>query len=660
MATMSPSNGTALTNSVGVATITLTPANFLSAGGATTISATAQVGSTAVTGSLGYSIGATTVTLDTPTFGTGSGSVAAPGLSAYGTTSVTVNVYSSANQIPANLISTPQIVTFSSACSSSGKAALSTSVTTVNGVATASYRDIGCAGSDLVTATVSGLSVSTSNTIYVAAPSAGSIVYVSSTPSSISLAGSGGDSVSQIAFKVVDGTGMPISGKNVVFNLATAIGGVTLTPPETNPATPVTSDSTGMVYVNVNAGTISAVVRVTASTCSTSFSSLTSPYTCSNSGKLLTSQSSNLAIATGTPAQDSFSASASAHNIEGWSIDGVTTTISVRMSDHFHNPVPDGTSVYFTTEGGSITPICTTTGGECTVVLSSQIPRPSSATNGYGRVTVLARAIGEEAFIDLNSNGLVDNAGEMIDVNLHSTDMGDAFVDFNENGVRDALTEPYFDFNSNGYYTAPAAAVSGDIAHLSDGKYRGTLCASGAAICSTQKSIDVRGGQVIVFSSSDANISSTAISPVPLVSCSNGLTPANTVPTVIASTPTNITVTVVDANGNAMPAGTIVSFSTNNGVSVAPASYTVPDTIGCRTGYAGCPASAGSATFGDIGVSMLSDAVYVPAAGTTPASCQNAIVDGTLFVTVTTPGATTPSGSVAGTISTFSLGLTEQ
>ena len=121
-------------------------------------------------------------------------------------------------------------------------------------------------------------------------------------------------------------------------------------------------------------------------------------------------------------------------------------------------------------------------------MLTSQALRPTN-----GRVTVLARAIGEEAFTDRQRQRNRWTAGEMIDANGLSTDMPEAFVDYNENGVRDA-NEPYFDFNGNGIYDGP------------DGKYNGVLCTPGAAICSSQKSIDVRGSQIIVFSSSGADI----------------------------------------------------------------------------------------------------------------------------------------------------------
>ena len=322
--------------------------------------------------------------------------------------------------------------------------------------------------------------------------------------------------------------------------------------------------------------------------------------------------------------------------------------LTVSSADHFHNPVPDGTAISFTSEGGVVLPGCNTVGGVCSVELTSQALRPTN-----GRVTVLARAIGEEAFTDLNGNGKVDNLGEMIDANGASTDVGEAFVDYNENGIRDA-NEPYFDFNGNGIYDGP------------DGKYEGLLCTAGAAICNTQllpsglpqRSMDVRAGQVIVFSTSEANITINGGSPIVLPSCTPGKNGA-------AGGAVKFIVTVVDKHGNAMPKGTQISFSATNGT-VITAAEPVQDTISCRIGtdpdgfaYA-CPDNTklnppqgpGSTTFGNIEVGMRSDAVFAlvldPTSGLpVDGTCTDATgKSGDFTVTVKTPRGTSTSGSV--------------
>lgn len=634
---------TALTDINGVATVTLTTSN--TAGGANTLTANSTVSGTAVTNSLNYAVGSSTITLGTLTLPAGT-------LSAYGTASVSVNVLN--NGLP---YTTPMTVSFTSACASTGKATLTASVTTVNGIATASYLDNGCNNAfpgDTITATLMNGVTATGN-LAVNSPAIGSIQFVSvetnpvTSPTMITLKGTGGvgrSETARVTFRVVDNAGNPFSAL-VNFSLNTSLGGLSLS------SASATSDPvTGNAVTNVLAGTMSTAVRVTATT------------------GTLSTQSDQLLVSTGIPAQDSFSLSASTHNIEGWVHDGETTTLTARLADHFHNPVPDGTSVYFTGEGGSVIPSCTTVGGVCSVTLTSQALRPNSATNGYGRLTVLARATGEEAFIDLNSNGTVDSGtgpgSEMIDANNVSTDMGEAYVDYNEDGIYDAATEPYIDFNGSGGYdgTALGGAVGGTT--TGDATYNGMLCTAGAGICNTtQKSIDVRASQVIVFSdswgASTAKLAAIvpASAPITAPALPNGgvlnagipttgivLSSCTTVPGAIQNTPSTVTVTVVDTNGNAMPVGTTVAFSTSNGSTPTPASWTVPDTIGCRTGFAGCPASAASLTFGDISVSLVSDAVY--AVGP-PATCTN--TSGGIFtVTVTTP---------KGSITTYTMGIAD-
>jgi hypothetical protein len=648
--TFSGGANTALTNSIGVASVTLTTSN--TSGGASTVTASSTINGTSVNKSLNYAIGSSSISLSTL-------SLPASTLSAYGTASISVTVQNSTNNV-VSTYTTPMSVSFSSACAAAGKATLTQSVTTINGVATASYLDNGCNNAspgDTITATLMNGVTATGN-LPVNSPSVGSIKFVSVTPTTISLKGTGGLGLSEssrVVFSVVDSANHPLGNALVDFSLNTAVGGLALS------SSSATSDPvTGYVVTNVLSGTFSTAVRVTATVRGTT--------------PTLSSQSDQLLVTTGLPSQDSFSLSASTHNIEGWAYDGMTTTLTARLADHFHNPVPDGTAVYYTSEGGSINPSCTTVGGVCSVVLTSQELRPHSTNNGYGRVTVLARATGEESFTDTNANGLAD-PGEMLDANGLSTDMGEAYVDFNENGIHDA-NEPFVDFNidgvytgttlkgtsifeSNGNYHSPVgASTSGDV------KYNGILCNPGAGnnFCSPQKSIDVRGSQVIIFSDSWAASSSQLASITPAsVPITAPAVPAVTLTGIPSTgivldsctttgakqnTPSTVIVTVVDSNGNAMPAGTTVAFSTSNGSIPTPATWTVPDTIGCRTGFAGCPASAASSIFGDINVSLVSDAAYDSIALT----CTNKQSGGTFTVTVTTP---------KGNISSYSMGITD-
>lgn len=113
-------------------------------------------------------------------------------------------------------------------------------------------------------------------------------------------------------------------------------------------------------------------------------------------------------------------------NVLDWSLDGDTTSVTARLVDRNGNKVPDGTIVSFTAEGGKVFPSsCGTINGECSVEFSTQNPRP-----GDGRVTILAVAEGEKAYIDKNQNNAWD-----ADVDTLVYNIGDTFRDDNENGT---------------------------------------------------------------------------------------------------------------------------------------------------------------------------------------------------------------------------------
>jgi hypothetical protein len=148
-------------------------------------------------------------------------------------------------------------------------------------------------------------------------------------------------------------------------------------------------------------------------------------------------------------------------------------------------------------------------------------------------------------------------------VNLdgNPTDLPVAWLDVNENRVRDA-NEPFVDFNNNAAYDS------------GDGKFNGVSCnenivgGSAAGSCGIAKSIHVRGQGVVVFSgstptSSWANSSGGTVSSI-------AFTPRCD-PTVVSTTPflvgqsQTVVFTARDVNGNALPAGTTIAFTTTNG-----------------------------------------------------------------------------------------------
>ncbi len=548
LANMTPATGTALTNSSGVASVQLDPAS-LTAAGAATITATASVGTVSVSGSMGFSISAVAAGL--------SGLVATQNpLSAYGTTSVTVTI----TGVPTT---TPVTVNFSSTCAASGKATLPASVQSVNGVATATYKDNGCGTTDSISASIAGTSVTATTSLAVSAPGVASIQFVSATPSTIVLQGTGGAGLSAssvVVFKVADNNNQPIANSLVSFALTTTTGGIQLS------AQSGTTGTDGTVQVSVNAGTNPTAVWVKASVTS--------------AGNTFTTQSTVLRISTGRPAQDRFSLSFGTHNIEGWNYDGVTTPVYIIASDRLGNPVPDGTAVNFMSEGGQIQPSCTTTGGTCSVTFTSANPRPAQDSEPSvlavtaGRSTVLAYALGEESFTDLNGNNIYD-PGEPFN------DLGDAFLDNNEDHVWEA-GEQFIPFST--------ANVSPCVTGIASSPYAPSKAGSCDGVWGPAH---VRQNDVVVMSGSNAFINKSVPVPgyVPSFSYSMGGACSATLPLYL-----------FDINRNPMPAGTtlaITNLSTNlSTATVLPSA--VPDsnapggtlhaiTISAPTTYCGPP-----------------------------------------------------------------------
>jgi len=561
-----PALGTALTDANGTASITVNAANTT---GAATIKAdTTDASGGAVSGTIGLSVTSPNLSLSAMT-------ITPAILSAGGSAGVSVTV----NDGSGNPFTTSVPVSFTSNGVQTGKATITQQVYTVNGVASATYRDINYGAVDTITATLSigGTTFTKTGTITVNTASAGSISFVSATPPNIALKGTGGagrSETSVVLFKVLDSNGNPIN-KKVNFSLLanTTVGGLSLS---TNSAD--SDPVSGLVQTIVHAGTQSTPVRVTATI----------------DGTTIQTTSDLLVISTGIPDQDSFSVAASTYNIEGWNYDGETSDVTVRLADHFNNPVPDGTAVNLRTSGASIPASCLTANGACTVQFTSQAPRPAN-----GRCVILAYALGEESFADLNANGIYDpGTAETF------TDMPEPFLDANENGVKDA-DEDFVDTNADGSYS------------LGDGIFNGILRDSSITGPTT---IHVRGSLTIVLSGSYADITINNRNPITLDLCANGVKFNN-----IATT---VDIRVTDLHGYAMPRGTTISFSSTHGtINSIPASYTVLNTNGIPPSYP---------------VKMVSDATQ----DSTSLICSNPKTIGDLTVTVTTPKGNITYGSI--------------
>ena len=477
-----PSNGQVLLDENGTGRVVL-QAGFES--GAYQVSATADMDDETVSGTLAIRVSSPDVVMLPLAVGQ------PDSLSSGGTTSIGITLTDSAG----NLWEPVTEIRLKSICSELGKAEISSPVLTVQGYVEASYRATGCVGVDVVTAeaVISGaaLPVQQQAEINIAPADAGSIRFVEADPANIQIAGSGGVEVSTVRFQVFGVDGFPLPGAEVRLSI---IGNRSVTIGEAGASSVnVLSDADGMVVANIYAGDVATTIRVMAEITDTG----------------ITTESGQIVVSTGIPDQNSFSLSFSTFTPEAWNYDGVEVEITARVADHFNNWAPDGTLVYFWAEGGSVEPQCATKDGACTVKWYSSNPRPED-----GRVTVLARTVGQESFTDTNGNGIRD-AGEAFD------DLPEAWLDADEDGVRDD-DEEFADFNTNGAYDLPNDAYD--------------------------QSLDVRDSGIIVMASSNLVIE---IVPDPIV--------------VSDRTGRTVTVYVSDINGNMPPSGTKIEVSSTNG-----------------------------------------------------------------------------------------------
>ncbi len=510
-AVMSPAIGTALTDSNGVATVQLAAGTQA---GAFAASAGASVAGTTVKATANY-----TVTFPVLAF---SDMLINPGtLAAGGNASISIIVLSNGAAY-----TQPVSVSFSSPCAASGKASIGSPVLTQNGLAVASYTDKGCGTADTITATATlpNGTLTKTGTINVLPGTAGSIKFVGVDSTNIALKGTGGagrPEYSTVKFQVFDMNGSALAGRQVSFvfsdsNSTTTTGGLSLSP------STATTAADGTVTTVVANGTQPTSVRVVAKV--------------ANTNPPLTSVSSILVVSNGVPDQAHFSLSTEIGNCEGWNIDQLCSNVNVILGDHFGNPVPDGTAVNFSAEGGNIGASCVTKDGRCSVPLYSSNPRPSG-----GRVTVLAYALGEENLIDNNGNNVYDAGDSFTDKSP------DIFRDDNENGSWNA-GEACVGPNSNGSCTTPG-----------DGVYNGVLRKPQLPSAQT---LYVSSQLVQQFSTSSANIT---ISPATLT-CTPGIA-------------VDAEVRVTDLNGLLMPAGSSITFTTTWGTTVYPAGAKVPNVV---------------------------------------------------------------------------------
>lgn len=401
----------------------------------------------------------------------------------------------------------------------------------------------GGGGSSGQTATQStGSSSSGSSGTTSSVSKAASISFSSATPDLLVYQGGEGETQAEVKFLVKDALNQPLAGETVTFSLNTTVGGLTLQ------ATQAVTDNSGMATARVISGTVPTPVRVTAV-----------------AGKY-SAQSSQLSVSTGLPHQNGFSLSVSSYNPAFYNTDGVSITLTARASDRQGNPVPDGTTVNFVTEGGigTITSKCSMTAGSCNVTLLSSGVR--TALVDAGRQTVLAYMQGEESFDDKNSNGVFDT-GEFVS----NYDLPEAFLDARPGQARttvnkaqswltvagNSYSEFYLDLNRNGIHDETGNGFFDGVAR-SDGRAAST--------------VHLRRTAEIIWGISNNSL---------IYNPTKGAAELNNFDLCPASTAT-VSYTPADLFANTLPAGTTVAFSVTTTAAAASAalSGTTSHTIG--------------------------------------------------------------------------------
>jgi hypothetical protein len=608
---ISPNSATAITNADGKAVLDLYSNGDVGAG-------EVSLKVKQVTSTKAFEIGRVDISLEVSTY------IGTNTLPAGGSTVIEVTVKDPDGSIET---SQPFTLAFSSQCMSAGNAVVDSPVITNAGKGFATYRSINCQGTDTVTvsAITGASSVSATADITISPNAVGAIQFISASPKELAIKVSGGldgagarSETSNVAFKLLNEIGQPASSERVCFELSTDVGGMVLTPapladdfincpnfPKVGEAeypSDITipnkyavayTDINGNVSVTVRSGTIPTPVKVFAL-----WQDATDP-----TSLIVSNVSDSLTVTTGLADYNSFSLSATTLNVEGWSHDGESSTITIRSADHFNNPVPDGTVINFRTEGGSIGASCETAGrtGACSVDWTSQNPRPFEGTsvvcpvafNGSnvppctgpllsayvdgtgsviveprpGRSTITAFAIGEESFVDLNGNGLFDTDEAF-------TDLTEAFTDDNEDGVYrgspvplGAANEEFIDFNANGSFDGK------------DGFYTGLLCATSSAANCTQTGVNNTQAQLNVFRNMPIVMSgSTPYGRLVDIDSSGNLTPVVDIDLTAATGVSSKTVYLFlsDINNNTLANGTAISAATDNGaLSTSTSSYTI-------------------------------------------------------------------------------------
>ena len=387
---------------------------------------------------------------------------------------------------------------------------------TVGGSASTTFSAVGKVGP--VTISAASGDVSGTTTVGIDAADAGSIQFVSAVPQVIGIQGSGQPESSTVTFTIKDINGNPVAdGTSVTFTMNGPGGGSyigSIISSQTATASTINGSASAIIHSGSTAGpvTVIATAKVNPTSSST-----------------ISSSASQISIGGGVASANHWNLATTAYNLPGLLYSDRQATITAYIADRFGNyNILQGTTINFYAEAGAIDRVGTTDAtGKSSVVFRTQSPLPLDVTPAVagdpvsvlyynskaepytgtthnprdGWVTVLATAMGEEAFLDENGNGLFTRsygtspcpsgytcecdggtangyAGYIVgdgiatcssggkDYNGNSStpggsrsegfiDLGEPFIDANDDGVWSGPTELFIDANGNGVYDGP-------------------------------------------------------------------------------------------------------------------------------------------------------------------------------------------------------------
>lgn len=400
------SNGAVLTNTNGEASISVKPEN-INTNGAYQISAIANFdGITASTKALNFSLQATNIILVGM-------EAASTQLESGGSTNITLKTQNANTAVNQNNVN----VEFSATC---GKFEPTTVISSNQGNITTSYKAIGsdgklCTGTQKISAKGLNIPEVTLN-VSIKALQANSLVYTSNKVN-LGIKKSGSASSGQIEFTLY-ANGVPVADQDVLIEKVQAPEDLSFVSFGNRSNKTIKSDSSGKVIVNLYPGDKPGPVEIRATLVSdTNVSAV----------------SKDVSVSKGRVTQNGLSLSVSKNSLQN-AIDGDIATITARMVDRTGNPVPDGTVISFVSEGGKVTPNCSSVDGACSVTLSTQNPRPLDNPIAVldNRVTVLAYVEGDKSFTDLDGDNLYTKGVDKLLSNI-----GSFFRDDNENNQYD-------------------------------------------------------------------------------------------------------------------------------------------------------------------------------------------------------------------------------